>query len=204
MFRITFTDISKDLLKGNKALKNKKGFTLLDGDYEVEKAKLDLTNKANLTVILTDIEKGLDYVIDGIKIGSQSESIIHLIEDKLAIEDHEDAHTILMDFKNAVQMEKATYTDAKTNQKRSSTSKKSKFSFLKNKGESTGNRVKDDFMELDNIANEEIEPYYSETTEEKSNEEKKSILDDFETPTDDDIQTQTFSEEVDLCQEIGH
>ncbi|WP_077356025.1 hypothetical protein [Virgibacillus halodenitrificans] len=154
MYRISFTDIDRSLLKANKALKSKKGHSLLEAETNLNAAKKSLIDTVTLTIVLTDVEKGLDYIFDNVKVYDVSPGLMQILESEITTSGHEDAHRLINDIEKSYQEE--------INSQNSRVSKRSKgirlFNSKKGKnGDSEKNNIteEDDFKEIEQVGRSE-------------------------------------------------
>ena len=165
MYKISFTDIDRSLLKANKALKSKKGHSLFEAESQLNEAKKAMADTVTVTIVLMDVEKGLDYIFENVRINDVSPDLMQILESEITSSGHEDGHRLIND------IEKSYQDEISSQNSRSKVKKGNVLGFFKSKREKDGSEnkesivnVEDDFAELEQTIN--VQDDFAEITSE--------------------------------------
>ncbi|RBP59278.1 hypothetical protein DES36_1193 [Alkalibaculum bacchi] len=192
MFKVTFSDVDKKILKLVKALKSKKGHSLYEAKDLVKKifehvAAVD--GRTKLTITLSDLDNELNYVFENIIINDSKEpNLLEIFENEIIASGHENARKIITEIQKDYQNELSN--GAISNKGPNKNHKKPKlFKGLKRKKESqkdweeTQSEIEEDFGDLtvETSLSDNYQPNIQDTgySTMENSEIQESLIDDF-------------------------
>lgn len=109
MYKVTFMNVDKKIIRSLKSLKSKNGHSLYNADKLLKSIHEIISGKTKLKIIVSDVENELDYSFEGKIISSNEEppKLMEILEEDIIASGHEDAQKIINELEKQYQLEAA-------------------------------------------------------------------------------------------------
>lgn len=161
MYKVTFSDIDRKILRSIKDLKSKSGHTLHEAEKLLKNVHKIASGPTKLTIVISDLDNELEYSFEDISINPNTSTpmLMDIIVDDIIASGHEDSQKLISELEKQYQIEGEEFEN--TIETRSVRTNKKGFSpkglnllgrFKKgliNKNEEKPDNSNDDFKELE-------------------------------------------------------
>ncbi|MGG4263771.1 hypothetical protein [Peribacillus simplex] len=109
MYKVTFTNVDKKVVRALKILKSKNGHTLYNADKLLENIHEIISGETKFNIIVSDVENELDYSFENKIINSNEEipRLLEILEEDIIASGHDDAQKIINELEKQYQLEAA-------------------------------------------------------------------------------------------------